>query len=145
MHWEIKKNQQSSHFCNILRLLKHFRKTHSSITLCYNCIQVHEQFDSLTKPPCAKSQSPNIRMYNLFSSGLISFRMHWLDLLAVQRTLKSLLQHHGSKASIIWCSALFIVQLSHPYMTTGKPQLWLDGHLLAMYCLCFLICCLGWS
>ena len=53
-------------------------------------------------------------------SGLISFRMDWLDLLAVQGTLKSLLQHHSSKASIIWCSAFFIVQLSHPYMTTGK-------------------------
>ena len=53
-------------------------------------------------------------------SGLISFRMDWLDLLAVQETLKSLLQHHGSKASILWCSAFFIVQLSHPYMTTGK-------------------------
>ena len=53
-------------------------------------------------------------------SGLISFRMDWLDLLAVQRTLKSLLQHHSSKASILWCSAFFIVQLSHPYMTTGK-------------------------
>ena len=52
--------------------------------------------------------------------GLISFRMDWLDLLAVQRTLKSLLQHHSSKASILWCSAFFIVQLSHPYMTTGK-------------------------
>ena len=53
-------------------------------------------------------------------SGLISFRMDWLDLLAVQGTLKSLLQHHSSKASILWCSALFIVQLSHPCMTTGK-------------------------
>ena len=53
-------------------------------------------------------------------SGLISFVMDWLDLLAVQRTLKSLLQHHSSKASILWCSAFFIVQLSHPYMTTGK-------------------------
>ena len=52
--------------------------------------------------------------------GLISFRMDWLDLLAVQRTLKSLLQYHSSKASILWCSAFFIVQLSHPYMTTGK-------------------------
>ena len=51
--------------------------------------------------------------------GLI-FRMDWLDLLAVQGTLKSLLQHHSSKASILWCSAFFIVQLSHPYMTTGK-------------------------
>ena len=53
-------------------------------------------------------------------SGLISFRMDWLDLLAVQGTLKSLLQHHSSKASILWCSAFFIVQLSYPYMTTGK-------------------------
>ena len=53
-------------------------------------------------------------------SGLISFRMDQLDLLAVQGTLKSLLQHHSSKASILWCSAFFIVQLSCPYMTTGK-------------------------
>jgi len=52
--------------------------------------------------------------------GLMSFRMDWLDLLAVQGTLKSLLQHHSSKASILWCSAFFTVQLSHPYMTTGK-------------------------
>ena len=52
--------------------------------------------------------------------GLIPFRMDWLDLLAVQGTLKSLLQHHSSKATILWCSAFFIVQLSHPYMTTGK-------------------------
>ena len=53
-------------------------------------------------------------------SGLISFRMDWLDLLAVQGTRKNLLQHHSSKASILWHSAFFIVQLSHPYMTTGK-------------------------
>ena len=53
-------------------------------------------------------------------SGLISFRMDWLDLLAVQGTLKSLLQHHSSKASVLRCSAFFTVQLSHPYMTTGK-------------------------
>ena len=52
--------------------------------------------------------------------GLISFRMDWLDLLVVQGTLKSLLQHHSSKASILQCSAFFTVQLSHPYMTTGK-------------------------
>ena len=52
--------------------------------------------------------------------GLISFRMDWLDLLVVQGTLKSLLQHHSSEASILWCSAFFTVQLSHPYMTTGK-------------------------
>ena len=54
--------------------------------------------------------------------GLISFRMDWLDLLAVQGTLESLLQHHSSKASILQCSAFFTVQLSHPYMTTGKAS-----------------------
>ena len=53
--------------------------------------------------------------------GLISFRMDWFDLLAVQGTLKNLFQHHNSKASILQCSAFFIVQISHPYMTTGKP------------------------
>ena len=53
-------------------------------------------------------------------SGLISFSMHWLDLLAVQGILKNLLQHHSSKASVLWCSAFFMVQLSHPYIPTGK-------------------------
>ena len=65
------------------------------------------------------SFSFNISPSNEYS-GLISFRMDWLDLFTVQGTLKSLLQHHSSKASIIWCSAFFIVQPSHPYMTTGK-------------------------
>ena len=63
--------------------------------------------------------------------GLISFRMDWLDLPAVQRTIKSLLQHHSLKASIFRCSAFFTVQLSHPYMTTGKTRAWPDGPLLA--------------
>ena len=62
--------------------------------------------------------------------GLISFRMDWLDLLAVQGILKSLLQHQISKASILRCSAFFTVQLSHPYMTTEKTIAWLDGPLL---------------
>ena len=53
-------------------------------------------------------------------SGLISFRMDWLDLLAIQGTLKSLLQHHSSEVSILWCSTYFMIQLSYPYMTTGK-------------------------
>ena len=65
------------------------------------------------------SFSFNISPSNEYS-GLISFRMDWLDPLAVQGTLKSLLQHHSSKASILWYSAFFTVQLSHPYMTTGK-------------------------
>ena len=65
-------------------------------------------------------------------SGLISFRMEFFDLLAVQRTLKSLLQHHSSKASVLWYSAFFMVQFSHPYMTTGKTiALILYGPLLA--------------
>ena len=63
--------------------------------------------------------------------GLVSFRMDWLDLLAVQGTLKSLIQHHRSKASVLQHSAFIIAQLSHPYMITGKTQLWLDGPLLA--------------
>ena len=63
--------------------------------------------------------------------GLISFRMDWLELLAVQGTPKSLLQHHSSKASILQCSAFFIVQLSHPYMTTGKTIALIDKPLLA--------------
>ena len=65
------------------------------------------------------SFSFNISLSNEYP-GLISFRMDWLDLLVVQETLKSLLQHHSLIASILWCSAFFIVQLSHPYMTTGK-------------------------
>ena len=59
-------------------------------------------------------------IYSKEIPGLISFRMDWLDLLAVQGTLKCLLQHHSSKASFLWCSAFFTVQLSYPYMTTGK-------------------------
>ena len=69
--------------------------------------------------PKYRSFSSNIRPSNEHP-GLIFFRMDWLDLLAVQETLKSLLQHHSSKASILLHSAFFIVQLSHPYMTTGK-------------------------
>ena len=65
------------------------------------------------------SFSFSISLSNKYS-GLISFRIDWFDLLAVQGTVKSLLQHHSSKASILQCSALFIVQLSHPYLTTGK-------------------------
>ena len=78
-------------------------------------------------------------------SGLISFRIDWFDLLVVQGTLKSLLQYHRPKASILRCSAFFVVQLSHPHMTIGKTIIWLDGPLSAKQCLCFLICCLDWS
>ena len=77
-------------------------------------------------------------------SGLISFTMDWLDLLAVQGTLKNLLQHHSSKASIPWRSAFFTVQLAHPYMTTGKT-IALTNHIFASKNLLFLIHCLGLS
>ena len=79
-------------------------------------------------------------------SGLISFRMDWLDLLTAQGTLRSLLQHHSSKASILWHSAFFIVQPSHPYMTTGKTiDLTSKVNLCRQSNVCILICCLGWS
>ena len=77
--------------------------------------------------------------------GLISFRMDWLDLLAVQGTLKSLLQHHSSKASIFWHSAFFTVHLSHPHMTTGKTIALNRRTFVGKMSLCFFICCLGWS
>ena len=77
--------------------------------------------------------------------GLISFRMDWLDLLAVQGTLKSLLQHHSSKASIRWRSAFFTVQLSHPYMTTGKTIALTRRTLVCKVMSLFWICYLGWS
>ena len=75
-------------------------------------------------------------------SGLISFRMDWLDLLAVQGTLKSLLQHHSSKESILQHSGSFIAQLSHPYMTTEKKQ---SFDYMNICQLCFLIKCIGWA
>ena len=93
--------------------------------------------------PKCWSFSFNISPSNEYS-GLRSFRMDWLDLLAVQGILKSLLQHHSSKASILQRSAFFTVQLSHHTWLLEKPEPWLDRPLLAKQCLCFLICCLGW-
>ena len=76
-------------------------------------------------------------------SGLISFRIAWSDLLAVQGTLKSLLQHHNLKASILWHSAFFMVQLSHPYMTTGKMIALTIWTLVSKVISLILILCLG--
>ena len=78
-------------------------------------------------------------------SGLISFRMDWFDLLAVQGTLKSLLQHHSSKASFLQHSAFFMVQLSHPHMTTGKSIAVTRWTFVGKVISLLLICCLGWS
>ena len=77
-------------------------------------------------------------------SGLISYRIDWLDLLVVQGTLKNLLLHHSLKVSILWRLAFFIGQLSHSYMTTGKT-IALTRRTFVGKSLCFLICCLGWS
>ena len=84
------------------------------------------QHQSFSNESTLRMRWPKYRSFSFSISpsnehpGLISFRMDWLDLLAVRGTLKSLLQHHSSKASILWRSAFFIVQLSHPYMTTWK-------------------------
>ena len=77
-------------------------------------------------------------------SGLISLTIDWFDLITVQGTHKHLIQHHSSKASILWHSAFFRVQLSHPYMTTGKSVTDYTD-LCQQHNLCFLICSLGWS
>ena len=81
------------------------------------------------------SFSFSIRPSNEYS-GLISFRTDWFDLLAVQGTLKSFLQHQNSEASILWCSAFFMVQLSHSYMTTGKTRALIIQTLSTKLCLC---------
>ena len=78
-------------------------------------------------------------------SELISFRMDWLDLPAVQGTLKNLLQHHSSKASILWCSAFFMVQLSHPCMTTGKIIVLTRWTFVGRIMSLLFNSCLGWS
>ena len=90
------------------------------------------------------SFSFNISPSNEYS-GLISFRIDWLNLLAVQGTLKSLLQHHSSKASILQRSAFLTVQLSHPYMTTGKTIALTRWTFVCKVTSLFFICCLGWS
>ena len=78
--------------------------------------------------------------------GLISFQIDWFDVFAVQGRLKSLLQHHSSKASILQCSAFFMVQCSHGHTwLLGKPSLWVYGPLSVRWCLFFLICCLAFS
>ena len=111
-HMSIKSVMPSKHLilCHPLLLLP---SIFSSITVFSSESILHIRW------PKYWSFSFNISPSNEYS-GLISFRIDWFDLLAVQGTLKSLLQHHSSKASILWHSAFFIVQLSHPYMTTGK-------------------------
>ena len=106
----------------------------ASIRVFSNELALHTKYWSFTISPSNEY------------SGLMSFRIDWFELLALQGTLKSFLQHHNSKASIIWCLVFFTVQLSHPYMTTGKTivlTIWTFGS--RAWCLWFLICCLGLS
>ena len=133
--------------CSMPGLPVHHQLLESTQTHVYwvsNAIQPSHPLSSPSPPALNLSQHQGIRVFSdesalhirwpkywSFSfristpdeySGLVSFRMDWLDLLAVQGTLKSLLQRHSSKASILQCSAFFLVQLSHPYMTTGKTK-----------------------
>ena len=128
----------SNHFilcCPLLLLLSVF----SSIRVFSNELALHIRW------PKYWSFSFSNNPVNEYS-GLISFRMDWLDLLAVQGILKSLLQYHSSKASILHCSAFFMVQLSHPYMTTEKTiPLTIQTFVSKVMSLCFLIHCLGLS
>ena len=109
----------------------------SSVVPFFSCPQIPPSIRVFSNESTLHMRWPKYWSFSFSKSpskehpGLISFRMDWLDLLADQETLKSLLQHHNSKASIFWCSAFFIVQLSHPHMTTGKTILWLDGPLSA--------------
>ena len=105
----------------------------SSVVPFFSCLQSFpasgsfpmSQFFASDGQSTGVSASASVLPMNI--QGLMSFRMNWLDLLAVQGTLKGLLQHHSSKASILQCSIFFIVQLSHPYMTTGKTTALTDS------------------
>ena len=112
-----------------------------------SCLQSFPPSKSFPMSQFFVSGGHNIGVSALASvhSGLISFRVDWLDLLAVQGTLKSLLQHHSSKASILQHSAFFTVQLSHPYMTTGKTRALTRRTFVSKVSLCFLIYCIVWS
>ena len=122
------------------------------LILCHPVLLLPSIFPSIrvfSSDPAVPIKWPNYWSFN-FSispskehSGLISFKTDWLDPLAFQGTLKTLHQHHSLKASISGCSAFFIVQLSHLYMTTGKTIALLYGPLLVKWCLCFLMYCLG--
>ena len=126
-------HQASLSFTNSWRLLKLVSiksvMPSNHLILCHPLLLLPSIFPSIKVVPNESVLLIRWPKYRSFSlsicpskehSGLISFRMDWLDHLVVQGTLKSLLQHHSSKASYLWCSAFFIVQLSHPYMTTGK-------------------------
>ena len=120
------------------------------LILCCHLFLLHSVFPNIRvfsdepvlhiRRPKHWSFSSSISPSNVYLK-LISFRIGWFDLLAVQGTLKSLLQHLSSKAPILQCSTFFMAQISYPYMTTGKIITWLHRSLSTKWCLCFLICC----
>ena len=122
--------------------------TISSSVVHFSCFQSFPASGSFLMSQFFASGSQSIG-FNISPSNehseLISFRMDWLDLLAVQGTLKSVLQHHKSKASIFQCSAFFTVQLSHPYMTTGKTIALTRLTFVGKVYLCSSVCCVGWQ
>ena len=127
------------------------RPTISSYVALFSCLQIFPSVRAFSNEsalcirwPKNWSFSFSIRPFNEYSR-LIFFKIGWFDLWAVQRTLKSLLQHHSSKASILWRSASCMVQLSHLFMTTGKSTALPVWTLSAKWCLCFLTPCLGLS
>ena len=113
-------------YSNSCPLSRWCHPTISSSVVPFSCLQAFPASGSFKMSQffTLSGQRIGVSSFSISSSneysGLISFRMNWLDFLAVQGTLKSLLQHHSSKASILWCSAFFVVHLSHPYMTAGK-------------------------
>ena len=119
----------------------------SSLSPAFNSCSIRAFSNELVLPirwPKYRSFSFSISPSNEYS-GLISFRIDWLDLLVVQGTFKSLLQHHSLKASVLWCSVFFLVQLSHPYMTTGKTIALTIRTSVGKVMSLLLIYCLDWS
>ena len=141
-------------YSNSCPLSRWFHPTNSSSVIPFSSIFLPSIFSSIRV--FANESVLHIRWLKYWSfsfsispsneySGLISFRMDWSDLLAVQGSLKSLLQHHSSKVSILRCSAFFIVQLSHAYMTTGKTIGLTRQTFVGKVMSLLLICCLDWS
>ena len=133
--------------CSLLKLISiKSVMIYNNLVLCHPLLLLPSVFDSfrvfsneLALPirwPKYWSFSFSISPPNKYS-GLIYFRIDWFDLLPVQGTLKCLLQHYCSEATILWCSASFMVQLSHPYLTTGKTIAWIIQTFVAKLCLCF--------
>ena len=126
---------------HVCRVGDAIQPSHPSLLLpsIFPSIRVFSNESVLCKWPKYWNFSFSISPSNEYS-GLIAFRIYWFDLLAVQGTLKSLLQHHSWKASILQCSVFFIVQLSYPYITTGKILAFTRQTFVGKVILCFLIC-----